>query len=140
MLLFFCGIFHEQLEIKMNFRKLFAVAIIGAVGIVATLGSTTVPKEWTATGGSRADGTVKLSYEIGGLETAQLDDGQALKIASERCKVWGYTGAQPFGGVIRQCNAASGYGCYQWIVSKEFQCVGFEEFKDNEKRPKSKAQ
>lgn len=40
-----------------------------------------VKKQWTATGGSRADGVVRLSYEIGKFEIPQLDENQGLDIA-----------------------------------------------------------
>lgn len=121
----------------MKYYKPLALTIIGTVGIVTILGSTTVPKQWTATGGSRADGTVKLSYEIGEYETAQLDESQAYLVASDRCKAWGYTGATPFGGITRQCNNSSRYGCLQWIVSKEFQCTGFQEHDDKSAKKKT---
>lgn len=43
-------------------------------------------KELVATGGSRADGTITLSYEYGGLENPQLNLEQGLATAQARCR------------------------------------------------------
>ncbi len=89
------------------------------------LSSCATTKHWSATGGSRADATVRLSYEYGLFENPQVDELEALNLATARCKTWGYTGAEAFGGVTRQCNAPDGRGgCNSWLVTKEFQCTG----------------
>ena len=81
-------------------------------------------KEFTATNGSRADGTVTLSYEYGMLESPQEDQGQGTTLASSTCAGWGYSGSQPF-GETRQCNAVNGYGsCIRWMVTRRYQCIG----------------
>jgi len=101
--------------------KLFAVSI----ATVALLTGCVTTKEWAATGGSRADGVIRLSYEVSAFQTAKVDEQQALNIATKRCQTWGYTGAEAFGGVTRQCNAPGGLsGCAQFLVTKEFQCTG----------------
>jgi len=76
------------------------------------------------TGGSRADGTVTLSYEIGDMQRAEMDPAQAQAAARERCTAWGYSDAQAFGGQTRQCQMAGQYGCYRWFVSMTYQCLG----------------
>jgi hypothetical protein len=76
------------------------------------------------TGGSRADGTVKLSYEFDRLEKPQVDMVQGAAAAAERCKNWGYSGAQPFGGQTKVCNDHNRDGCTSWLVTVEFQCTG----------------
>lgn len=82
-------------------------------------------KDWSATGGSRSDGVVRLSYEYGEMEKPQVREEQALAIAAQRCRTWGYTGSEAFGGVTRQCNQRGGFnGCASWIVTKEYQCTG----------------
>ena len=82
-------------------------------------------KNWSATGGSRADATVRLSYEYGAFEKPQTSEMEAVNLATARCKTWGYTGAEAFGGVTRQCNMPGGMGgCNGWRVTKEFQCTG----------------
>lgn len=99
-------------------------AVIACAAAIALTGCVTT-KDWAATGGSRADGVVRLSYEVSALQTAKLDEQQAVNIATQRCKTWGYSGAEAFGGVIRQCNAPGGFGgCSQFLVTKEFQCTG----------------
>ena len=105
--------------------QIIAVTFVGDIGVISILGSTEVKKDWEATGGSRADGTVKLSYEIGALQTAVLDDGRAIQTATNRCKSWGYTSAEAFGGITRQCNESDPkLGCLRWFITKEFQCTG----------------
>jgi len=84
-----------------------------------------VQKDWVATGGSRADGTIRLSYEYGFLESPQVSESQAVSLAAQRCAVWGYDGAEAFGGTITNCNQPDGFGgCNRWLVTAEFQCLG----------------
>lgn len=90
--------------------------------IVAVAGCATV-SQMAATGGSRADGIVKLSFEAGMFDRVQIDEASALDTARRRCGVWGYNDAEPFGGVTRQCQQSSGYGCMRWFVTREYQCL-----------------
>jgi YecR-like lipoprotein len=82
-----------------------------AVAITAYMAGCARSKELVATGGSRADGT------FGALENPKLDFSQGVSKARDRCRAWGYTDAEPFGGETRQCNAPSQYGCMRWFVS-----------------------
>ncbi|WP_421168003.1 YecR family lipoprotein, partial [Aeromonas dhakensis] len=80
---------------------------------------------WSATGGSKADGVIRLSYEFGQFEVPQVSEEQAILLAAKRCAVWGYTNAEAFGGITKQCNMSDGFGgCSSWIVTKEYQCTG----------------
>ena len=100
------------------------VLIAAAVVAIIVSGCAT-NKNWSATGGSRADATVRLSYEYGAFEKPQTNEMEALNLATSRCKTWGYTGAEAFGGVTQQCNMPGGMGgCQRWIVTKEYQCTG----------------
>jgi hypothetical protein len=81
-------------------------------------------KELVATGGSRADGTVNLSYELGSLEKPKLNLEKGLATARDRCRAWGYSDAEPFGGETRQCQAPSQYGCVRWLITLTYQCLG----------------
>ena len=99
---------------KKNF--LIVIAIIMS-GCAAT-------KNWSATGGSRADGTVKLSYEYGVFEMPQLNEQEAITLAQKRCSSWGYNSAEAFGGVTKTCNQPSSNDCLGWLVTKEYQCIG----------------
>lgn len=100
------------------------VLAIAAMTAVLVTGCATT-KDWSATGGSRSDGVVRLSYEVGEFEKPQLNEMQAVNLATQRCKTWGYSGSEAFGGVTRQCNQGGGFGgCSRWMVTKEYQCTG----------------
>lgn len=102
-----------------------AILLAIASTAILLLSGCTTTKEWAATGGSRSDGVVRLSYELGELETAILNEEQAINLATQRCKTWGYDGAEAFGGITRQCNTMGGFsGCARWLVTKEYQCTG----------------
>jgi hypothetical protein len=83
-----------------------------------------VQKQLVPTGGSRADGTVKLSFEYGLFEAPKLDEQQGMSVAEKRCAAWGYTGAEPFGGSTKACINSSNSGCNRWLVTIEYQCTG----------------
>ena len=90
-------------------------------------GCITVPKQWQASGGSKADGVVKVAYEVLDVEIAQTSEQQALEAATHSCKAWGYVGAQPFGLESKTCNIYYGKpgssSCKSWVVSKPYQCI-----------------
>lgn len=80
--------------------------------------------DWSATGGSRSDGVVRLSYQVKELQKAVLNEQQAIDLAIKRCSAWGYRGAEAFGGATRQCVQNGGFGgCAEWRVTKEYQCT-----------------
>ena len=62
------------------------------------------------TGGSKADGTVTLSYQYGMFEKPEIDWADALNKAREKCGRWGYSDAEAFGGGTRVCLSVNGYG------------------------------
>lgn len=71
-----------------------------------------------ATGGSRSDGVVNLSYEYGAFEKPIVDWNAAKMEAQKRCRAWGYENTEPFGGV--QTNCTSDYeNC---VVTVPYQC------------------
>lgn len=82
------------------------------------------PVTLTPTGGSRADGTVHLSYEYGVFDKPVVDMEQAQASATRSCSGWGYTGAQPFGGAVQKCQAYNQYGCVRALVTVTYQCTG----------------
>ncbi|WP_082547574.1 YecR family lipoprotein [Rhodanobacter sp. Soil772] len=101
-------------------KSLFLIAVVA----VAVSGCATT-KSWSATGGSRADATVRLSYTYGPFEQPRASEQQALNLAATRCAAWGYKGAEAFGGAEQKCTAPGGMGgCNQFEVTKEFQCTG----------------
>ncbi len=94
------------------------------VAAAVSLTGCTAAKEWSATGGSRSDGVIRLSYEYHMFEVPQVDEQQGLELAKSRCSAWGYTGAQAFGGQTQLCNNPSSSGCGSWLVTREYQCLG----------------
>ena len=77
-----------------------------------------------ATGGSRSDGIVNLSYETGLFEDPVINWDQANSVALKRCQAWGYTSAEAFGGVNTQCQAYNGYGqCLRAFITVPYQCA-----------------
>lgn len=100
-------------------KALFA-AILATVVLA---GCATQPK-MVPTGGSRADGTVKLSYDFGAFELPKVDAAQGLESAKGRCLAWGYTGAEAFGGETKTCTNAAMGGCNAYRVTVEYQCTG----------------
>ncbi len=103
--------------------KLFAIATYAAA--ILSLSACATPETLQATGGSRADGTVNLSYEYGMFQKPVVDMNLALVTAQARCKAWGYTDAQAFGGQINHCQQFNGYGnCLNMLVTVTYQCTG----------------
>lgn len=108
-----------DLRVKGNSMKALIL-----MALCMALSACTVQREAVPIGGSRADGTVELAYEFPDLSNPQVDWQRAQLQAEQRCKAWGYTAAERFGGERRQCNAPSGYGCMNWQVTVPYQCTG----------------
>jgi hypothetical protein len=100
------------------------LSVAGVLAVLLAVQGCAVQKQMVATGGSRADGTVKLSYEFAMFEKPVINMEQGSITAAQRCKSWGYTGAEPFGGQTKTCNSYGGGGCNGWLVTVEFQCTG----------------
>lgn len=89
-----------------------------------------VPKQWQASGGSRADATVEVGYIYRpDVEIPEASDSQAMAEATRRCKAWGYMLAEPFGLVRTQCQQMiplpfGGMTCVSMIVTRQYQCLG----------------
>lgn len=94
-----------------------------ACAVIAALTGCAVQKTMVPTGGSRSDGTIKLSYEFDRFEVPHVDEQQGLAVATKRCAAWGYTGTEAFGGQTKTC-ALQGSGCARWLVTVEYQCTG----------------
>ena len=104
----------------MNTYKYFIILFF----ICASSGCTTT-KTLQSTGGSRSDGTIELSYEVGMFEKPVIDWEQSLFTASQRCKAWGYSSAEAFGGQLTECQVYNSYGsCLRSIVTVKYQCIG----------------
>jgi len=75
-------------------------------------------------GGSKADGTIKMGYSYKIFEKPIVDFDTANVLAVQKCKVWGYDGAEAFGGQTMICSMPSIYGCEIKTVSIDYQCTG----------------
>lgn len=93
-----------------------------AIWIFFTQGCS-VQKQLIATGGSRSDGIVKMSFEYGLFEIPKLNEQQGLDSAKQRCEAWGYADAEPFGGATKICTNPTRNGCAKWLVTIEYQCT-----------------
>lgn len=80
-------------------------------------------KTLEATGGSRSDGTVELSYEYGAFEAPQVQWERGLLTARERCAAWGYSDAEAFGGQKSTCQIPGTYQCVRFFVTVTYQCI-----------------
>jgi len=76
----------------------------------------------TPTGGSKADGTVVLSYEYGMFEQPVVDYDAAQALAKQKCAAWKYKDAEAFGVGESECTAYDG-GCLAWRVNVTYQCT-----------------
>ncbi|WP_431051733.1 YecR family lipoprotein [Roseateles sp. L2-2] len=105
------------------FRRDYCLAAC-ATALSLALTACAVNKQLIPTGGSRADGIVRMSYEYGGFENPKVDLQQGLSSAQQRCGAWGYSGAEPFGGGTRACTSFYQGTCNAWRVTVEYQCTG----------------
>ena len=112
--------FPKGISLKNNYVVLLAASAL----VILSIQGCAVNKQLTPTGGSRADGSIKLSYEYGAFEVPKLDAQQGMRAAQQRCAAWGFTGAEPFGGSTKSCSRPSSSGCMGWLVTIEYQCTG----------------
>ncbi len=84
----------------------------------------TSSKKWSAIGGN--GGTVKLAYEHGIFQQVEVDEKQAIELAKQRCKDWGYSDAKSF-EELKKCISFGNYGCDAYQVTKDFQCINKKE-------------
>ncbi len=100
--------------------------IVWLVLLVAAATGCASKRDFYAMSGSRADGTVDMAYDIRGpFDQPVVDMNQASTIANQKCKVWGYGEAEPFGGRSERCNQRNGFGdCINGQVVIQYQCIG----------------
>jgi hypothetical protein len=96
----------QNKEVEMpTVKQLLALA-----AVLFTLSGCATKKNFYATDGSRADGTVDMAYDFAQFEQPVIDIAQAKSIAKLKCRVWGYSDAEAFGGSQQNCHQANGYG------------------------------
>lgn len=93
--------------------------------IAITMTACSANKNMAATGGSKADGIVKMSYSYGKFEKPVIDKAQGKRSALKRCKAWGYTGVEPFEASAATCSGSDFImgGCSRYVVTTEYQCL-----------------
>jgi hypothetical protein len=99
---------------------------LAAIAVIMSLSTgCAVKKDFYATGGSRADGTVDMAYDFAQFEQPVVNPSQAQSIAQQKCSVWGYREAEAFGGKTTNCNQRDGWGnCVAGQVVIKYQCIG----------------
>lgn len=100
-----------------------SVILVSLIAVLLT--GCAAKKEMVPVGGSKADGTVRMGFTYGSFEKPVVNLTQAKDLASQKCKVWGYEGAEAFGGQVTSCGQPDGWGgCSVTNVAVEYQCVG----------------
>ncbi len=98
---------------------------ITLISIILLSSGCTVIKTLQATGGSKSDGIVELSFEYSQFEVPKVKWEAGLATATIRCNKWGYSEAEAFGGVVKRCQGYNGYGsCTYFFVTAKYQCSG----------------
>lgn len=98
--------------------RLLAVPAILLVGLSACAST----REWSAAGGNRESGLVRVSYQYSEFHQPDVSDAQAMELAEHRCEAWGFKHAEPVAGLVRECSNKQGGDCDMWKVTREFQC------------------
>ncbi|MNF58840.1 hypothetical protein D3C85_1098640 [compost metagenome] len=100
-------------------KALLTLVAFGAIAGCAT------KKDFYASGGSRADGTVDMAYDFAQFEKPVISQVQAQSIAKSKCRVWGYNDAEAFGGRQQNCHRFDGWGtCIAGQIVHKYQCIG----------------
>jgi len=99
-------------------NKLILILLLVLISNCAT------PIYLSPTGGSKSDGTIKMSYQYNSFQVPEVEWGEAKKIAIEKCSSWGYTDAEKFGSGFETCLSRNQYGsCTNTRVDVEYQCI-----------------
>jgi hypothetical protein len=93
------------------------------LALANTLGGCASASGWSAAGGSRELGVVRLSYEYPEFQQPEMSESQAAALAAERCSAWGFSKAEPIEGQLRQCANVDDGNCNLWTVTREYQCT-----------------
>jgi len=99
--------------------------VIPALSLLFITGCSTptVTKYPLASGGSKNDGVIEVSYNYILFENYQVDSEHGKIEAIERCKLWGYSGAESFGGEKTECSFQPRSMCQGWKVTTTYQCL-----------------
>jgi len=105
----------------LQIKNLASLTILAITFLMVGCSTVKIPQ---ATGGSRSDAVVNMSYEYSWLEKPVIDWEKARMEAQNRCRVWGFVDAVPFGGSTTECISRNDYGaCVRQIVTNAYQCT-----------------
>lgn len=94
-----------------------------ALAICALYGCEVV-KYAAMTDGSKADGILSFSYDVGAFEKPVVQWEPALDEARITCRKWGYSDAEWFGVATSICIARDAYGgCARSRVTQKCMCI-----------------
>lgn len=96
--------------------------LLPALAWLAVTGCAT-SEHWSAAGGNKDIGVVRLSYEYPESQEPVMNEIKADQIADNRCSTWGYQRAELIPGVLRDCSIEDGNRCSVWKVTREYQCA-----------------
>ncbi|WP_313241188.1 YecR family lipoprotein [Stutzerimonas kunmingensis] len=112
-------------RLKMSQAHHFIKCTIATALATIVLTGCAAKKDFYAMGGSRADGSVDMAYDFKPFEKPVVNQQQAFSIAKQKCGVWGYSNAEPFGGQTVNCQQRDGWGnCVAGQVIVKYQCIG----------------
>lgn len=109
-------------------KSLVTLFLLAAMGSMLAGCAKPVHKDWFAHDGSKADGTVKMALTWNpNIEIPQEEREQAKRVAVEKCKAWGYTDAEEFGGMVSRCTQQRYTGfnvvCDAMLAEITYQCI-----------------
>ncbi|HIE4801237.1 TPA: YecR family lipoprotein [Serratia marcescens] len=98
---------------------------VGFFSLLPLTGCSTVT-DMAATGGSRADGIVEMSYQYMPFQSVKIDKTKAQQSAARRCQSWGYQSAEAFDDGLQACIDKDMISCNTYRVTVRYQCIKAE--------------
>lgn len=91
--------------------------------IIFLSGCVSTPMQWHASGGSKADGIVELSYTYNYMQKPVTSETQGVARAGQMCMSWGYLEVEALDFLERSCQMGDYLGCDVWVVTRKYQCI-----------------
>ncbi|WP_114766220.1 YecR family lipoprotein [Vibrio rhodolitus] len=103
-------------------RFKLTVALLAAATLAGC--ANPVNKEWFVTDGSKSDAVITIAYDEGLLQQAVVDEQQALDMAIDGCRAWGFKSAQSLGIPLDHCARKDKLlGCVNTRYTQIYQCT-----------------
>jgi len=103
---------------------LVAKALTSLILFLFLFSSCETVKYLSLTDGSKSDGTLTFSYDVGSFEKPIVQWETAITKAKKTCVGWGYTGADWLGDGTKNCIQYNQYGCINFRYTYLAQCTG----------------